>query len=79
MLTNAESNNENPSWSPDGSKIVFMSDRDGNHEIYSMNADGSGQTRLTNSPGRDEFPAWSPDGGESCSRVIEPATSNFIA
>ena len=39
-----------------------MSKRDGNFEIYSMNADGSGQTRLTNNPAADGFPTWSPDG-----------------
>src|SRR5689334_19079267 len=43
-------------------KIAFTSQRDGNPEIYVMNADGSGQTRLTNNPRGDEFPAWSPDG-----------------
>lgn len=51
-----------PRWSPDGSKIVFMSNRDGNTEIYVMNADGSGVQRITNDPGDDEYPAWSPDG-----------------
>jgi Tol biopolymer transport system component len=50
------------SWSPDGAKIAFSSNRDGNPEIYVMNADGSGQTRLTNSPAADFEPAWSPDG-----------------
>src|SRR5436190_4380861 len=34
-------------------KIAFSSDRDGNFEVYVMNADGSDQTRLTNAPGRD--------------------------
>jgi Tol biopolymer transport system component len=38
-----------------------MSDRDGNPEIYVMNADGSGQTRLTNNAAEDHYPAWSPD------------------
>lgn len=44
--------------------IAFVSNRDGNAEIYVMNADGSGQTRLTNNfDGMSEdFPAWSPDG-----------------
>jgi len=50
------------SWSPDGKRIVFESDRDANHEIYVMDADGTNQTRLTTSPGRDANPAWSPDG-----------------
>ncbi len=46
----------------DGSRIAFVSNRDGNFEIYVMNADGSGQTRLTNSPNADQAPRWSPDG-----------------
>ena len=49
-----------PSWSPDGRKIVFVSDRDGNFEIYVMNADGSGQHNLTRNPAVDRFPVWSP-------------------
>jgi WD40 repeat protein len=43
-------------------KLAFTSSRDGNSEIYSMNADGSGLMRLTNDPGADGAPAWSPDG-----------------
>lgn len=53
---------EYPSWSPDGTKMAFHSFRDGNWEIYVMNADGTGQTRLTYNPGEDTFPIWSPDG-----------------
>ena len=45
-------------------KIAFTSDRDGNSEIYVMNADGSGQTRLTNSPDSEDYPTWSPDGSK---------------
>lgn len=41
--------------------IVFETSRDGNAEIYSMNADGSEQVNLTNNPFSDVFPAWSPD------------------
>jgi dipeptidyl aminopeptidase/acylaminoacyl peptidase len=43
-------------------KIAFVSDRDGNAEIYVMNPDGTGQTNLTNNPADDRTPAWSPDG-----------------
>ena len=43
-------------------KIVFVSDRDGNDEIYSCNADSSNVTRLTNDPAADGQPDWSPDG-----------------
>jgi hypothetical protein len=43
-------------------KIAFASDRDGNFEIYVMDADGGGQIRLTENPAEDYSPAWSPDG-----------------
>ena len=43
-------------------KIVFESDRDGNFEIYTMNSDGTEQTRLTNNAAKDYNPVWSPDG-----------------
>jgi Tol biopolymer transport system component len=42
--------------------IAFASTRDNNHNIYVMNADGSGQTRLTRNAAPDFSPAWSPDG-----------------
>jgi len=43
-------------------QIAFVSNRDGNYEIYLMNADGSHPKRLTHHSGRDDLPAWSPDG-----------------
>lgn len=43
-------------------KIVFQSNRDGNHEIYVINDDGSGERRLTYHPTYDSNPRWSPDG-----------------
>ena len=49
-----------PAWSPDGTKIAFASLRDGNSEIYTMNADGSSQTRITNDPGAQWDPSWQP-------------------
>src|SRR5439155_22992034 len=51
-----------PRYSPDGSKIVFISNRDRNSEIYVMNSDGTNQTRLANTPVPDAVTAWSPDG-----------------
>ncbi len=45
-------------------KIAFLSNRDGNYEIYVMNADGSGQQRLTNDLEQDYAPSWSPDGSK---------------
>ena len=47
-------------WSPDGSNIVFMSNFDGNWEIYVMNAEGLGIRNVTNDPGYDSYPAWRP-------------------
>lgn len=51
-----------PALSPDGQKIVFMSRREGNWEVYLVNADGSGLLRLTDDPAEDGLPTWSPDG-----------------
>ena len=50
-----------PRWSPDGKRIAFTSNRDGNYEIYVMNADGSGQRNLTQHRAQDNYAAWSPD------------------
>ena len=48
--------------SPDGTKIAFSSDRDGNFEIYTMNADGTNQTNISNNDAYNHYPSWSPDG-----------------
>jgi len=47
-----------PSWSPDGEKIVFASERDGDLEIYIMNSDGSNVVKLTDNTARDSSPSW---------------------
>jgi Tol biopolymer transport system component len=60
-LTNAAGIDFNPAWSPDGTQIVFRSDRTGFTHIWKMNADGSNQTQLTTvdfSGGVD--PDWQP-------------------
>lgn len=52
-------------WSPDGSKIAFVSDRDNDQyelDVYVMNADGSNVTQVTDLQGQEYAPAWSPDG-----------------
>jgi hypothetical protein len=62
-LTNTSGLNDLPAWSPDGSKIVWHSTRDGGSHLWVMNADGSAPTRLTNTAAvLNWFPAWSPDG-----------------
>ncbi len=76
-LTFHSDNDQSPSFSPDGSQIVFASDRDGEDssassntkgiqrrtsDIYVMNADGSQLRRLTFTPANDYSPSWSSDG-----------------
>src|SRR6266566_317035 len=63
-LTRGKAFDANPEWSPDGTKIAFLSDRSGNNDIWVMNADGSGLTQLTTDPHIDWDPAWSPAGTE---------------
>jgi Tol biopolymer transport system component len=72
LLTNMDDGACQPSWSPDGSQIVFISpclargefyeNTYNNSSLYVMNADGSGQKPLTTVPGSDFDPDWSPDG-----------------
>ncbi|HEY2431448.1 MAG TPA: DPP IV N-terminal domain-containing protein [Vicinamibacterales bacterium] len=53
-----------PIYSPDGSRIAFTTNRDGNPEIYVMNRDGSNLRRMTNNPAIDVTPTWSPSGDQ---------------
>jgi TolB protein len=57
-LTNNPFSDRDPSWSPDGKRIAFVSNRDGNRDIYVMDADGSNPQRLTNNRRNDINPAW---------------------
>ena len=54
-LTNISGTDFLPAWSPDGTKIAFVSGRDADLEIYTMNANGSNPLRRTNSAGNDEY------------------------
>lgn len=47
---------------PPPERVVFVSERDGNPELYAINPDGSAPTRLTNDGASDTNPSWSPDG-----------------
>ena len=51
-----------PAWSPDGTKIAFWSDRDGQPDIYVMNSDGTNPINLTRDAHYEDRPTWSPDG-----------------
>lgn len=53
---------EEPRWSPDGSRIAFRSNRSGSYNLYIMDADGGRVTRVTDHPRNDQQPSWLPDG-----------------
>src|SRR5205823_1190404 len=61
-LAGCGSDSTAPSGRPAAGQIAFTTDRDGNPEIYVMNADGAGLRNLTNNPDNDGLPDWSPDG-----------------
>jgi len=64
VLTNLQTMQYNPSFSPDGEKIAYVSGKGfGTHEIWVMDIDGTNQKKLTeNTDGYDILPDWSPDG-----------------
>jgi len=53
-----------PSWSPDGTKMAFVSSRDGSYQIYIMNSDGSNHQRVTSNDAQNLHAMWSPNGTE---------------
>ena len=71
-LTNNPGYDAEATVSPDGSRIVFTSMRDGDLDIYTMAPDGSDVVRLTSTPGYDGGPFFSPDGTKICYRARHP-------
>lgn len=66
-LTNTPADDRDPAWSPDGTKIVFSSNRSfsrmpGHRHLWIMNADGTGLSQLTSGSDDETQPTWSPDG-----------------
>lgn len=61
-LTNSRGLDDYPAYSPDGTRLAFVSNRDGQFEIYVAAADGSCPFNISRHPDRDTFPTWTPDG-----------------
>lgn len=63
QLTNFKAIAYDPVWSPIGNQIAFVSPEPGNDELFVINRDGTGLTRLTQNDWEwDKYPSWSPDG-----------------
>lgn len=62
-----------PSWSPDGSKLVFSSDRANQKDLFVINADGTGETQLTNSQFSRTDPSFRPDGA----KIVFTGSNNY--
>jgi len=58
QITTHSAADYDPAWSPDASKIIFISERDGNAEIYVINADGTNPRRITNTSTIEASPSW---------------------
>ncbi|HZG53252.1 MAG TPA: LpqB family beta-propeller domain-containing protein [Pyrinomonadaceae bacterium] len=63
-----------PSWSPDGTKIAYVGNAEQNYDVFLINQDGSGVSRLTNTRGIYRDLAWSPDG----SRIAYASGADFF-
>ena len=62
ILTQSTSNNCDPDWSPDGKHVAFVSNRDGQSNIYIMNIDGTDQSALTDDSSYNIDPSWARNG-----------------
>ena len=49
-------------WSPDGKRLAYCADRDGQYDVYTISVDGGPELQLTDEPGLDDGPEYSPDG-----------------
>jgi simple sugar transport system substrate-binding protein len=76
QLTSGQYRSYDPVWSPDGKQIAFVSNRDGQPDIYTMLADGSNVRRITNNLSIEAFPSWSPFGDQLVYQVTDENRTN---
>ena len=75
QLTDDSTTNQHPAWSPDGTTIAFISNRNGSNEIWLMNPDGTNVRQITDTPTLwEENPNWSPDGARLAYDACQSAT-----
>jgi WD40 repeat protein len=77
LVTDA-ANDQGASWSPDGTKFVFRSDRTGAGDIYIADADGGNQVPLTSDPATESHPSFSPDGTKIVFTRKDPDDEIFV-
>ena len=61
-VTRDDASDASPSWSPDGRRLFFYSNREGNVDLWSIPIEGGEATRIVENAGLDRFPRASPDG-----------------
>lgn len=71
QLTSGDHFDRHPAWSPDRTHIVFVSNRDGNDDLFTIDADGTGLEKLTNTDQGKETPSWSPDGTQIAYTIVD--------
>ena len=72
-LTSNSAADLSPAWSPDGTKILFSSDRDGgDYDLYIMDTDGSDVAQITNLSGDEHSPDWQPLTPKSRGMTVQP-------
>jgi TolB protein len=76
-LSDGPADEYHPVVSPDGTKIVFVSEANGSRDIWVMDADGKNPLPLTDDPGLEEHPTWSPDGKQIAYVALPKEGGNF--
>ena len=69
-LTNSDADDFAPAWSPDGTRLAFVSNRAGRNQVFLMQEDGSAQTAVTSDYQNDD-PVWLPDGKQLAVRTSD--------